>query len=785
MKRTMLNNDWTFGPWREEILQGEPFGEPVRLPHSVCELPLHGADPSMYEGTFAYRRLLHVHMEEGRRFFLHFEGIAHQAWVYLNGRLLGSHHCGYTAFAVEITQALESDKDNVLIVKVDSHEDPSIPPFGFVIDYLTYGGIYRDVWLETCPRDCLRDAFVFGDMYGHVQAALKAEGERQPVHLELLDAAGRCVFVQDDPAGNLLPEFNVENPSLWSPQNPALYLLKIRYGEDERSVSFGFRSLRLGDCSANVNDDAFYINEERIFLFGLNRHQSYPYAGYAMPASLQAEDARILKEELHVNTVRTSHYPQSQAFLDACDRLGLLVITEIPGWQHIGSESWKQTAMSNAQDMVIQDRNHPSVIMWGVRINESQDDDKFYRMTNAIVHGLDPTRPTTGIRYLENSHLLEDVYAYNDFSYDGHGNGCKAKAEVTKAEAPLLITEANGHMFPTKSFDNAARRQEQALRHARVLDAARRDHQHIGCLQWCMFDYATHKDFGSGDRICYHGVMDSFRNPKLAAAVYRSQQEEEPVLEIGSDMDIGDYEAGRLGDVYAFTNADEVRLYKNDKFVQSFFPEPSDGLPHPPIKIDDRIGHLLESEEGMDPDTAAEAAACLQAVERCGQARLPLKYKLRIGRLMALRHFSMADAVRLYGAYAVSWGKDATIWRFDAVKMGRVVKSVKKGPSARLHLEVRASSLVLQEGDTYDAAAVRIRLLNEFDQTASYAQLPVQVEIEKPDLLELIGPGLLTAEGGMTGTYLRTKGPAGTCEVTFRCADLEPAALRFTVRRQD
>lgn len=105
----------------------------------------------------------------------------------------------------------------------------------------------------------------------------------------------------------------------------------------------------------------------------------------------------------------------------------------------------------------------------------------------------------------------------------------------------LLISECNGHMFPTKSFDSWEKRQEHALRHARVLDAAMAGGEHAGMFGWCMFDYPTHKDFGSGDRVCYHGVMDAFRNPKLAAALYASQGEGRDVLEIGSSMDIGDY----------------------------------------------------------------------------------------------------------------------------------------------------------------------------------------------------------------------------------------------------
>ena len=127
-------------------------------------------------------------------------------------------------------------------------------------------------------------------------------------------------------------------------------------------------------------------------------------------------------------------------------------------------------------------------------------------------------------------------------------------------------------MFPTKSFDTQARRQEHALRHCRVYLVMRwLTINYTGVFNGVCLIMLHIKDFGSGDRICYHGVMDSFRNPKLAASVYASQQDEEPVLEISTSMDIGDYNAGNLPDFYAFTNADEVRLYKNDQFVSAFF----------------------------------------------------------------------------------------------------------------------------------------------------------------------------------------------------------------------
>ena len=103
---------------------------------------------------------------------------------------------------------------------------------------------------------------------------------------------------------------------------------------------------------------------------------------------------------------------------------------------------------------------------------------------------------------------------------------------------------------------------EHALRHARVLNAAYGSSRTSGAIGWCMADYNTHKDFGSGDRICYHGVTDMFRVPKLAAALYASQQDDTPVMEISSSMDIGEHPGSQLGQVYAFTNCDYIKLYK-------------------------------------------------------------------------------------------------------------------------------------------------------------------------------------------------------------------------------
>ena len=784
--RYSLCNHWEFTEqWSDAFCRGEPVScRPVRLPHTCRELPLHYADPSDYEMVCGYRRTLTV--PDAPRVFLRFDGAAHQAEIYLNGQLAGQHQGGYTGFTIEITDLVHRGTENLLAVRLDTREDPSLPPFGFVIDYLTYGGLYREVWLETSPQSRVSDLFVYTPTLTEatVQLTVEAPEKAAALRVRLCSSAGKTlVSRQLSPAESAECRLTLPDAAPWDTEHPNLYRCIAELLDTDgqvlhsRETSFGFRT-------AVFRADGFYLNGKKTFLRGLNRHQSYPYIGYAAPESLQRQDARILKNELHCNAVRTSHYPQSQYFLDECDRLGLLVFTELPGWQHIGDGAWKDRACAMLREMLLQNRNHPSIILWGVRINESVDDDAFYTRTNQIAHQLDPSRATSGVRYLEKSHLLEDVYAYNDFSHNGVTPGAKPKKDVTPDMGKaLLISECNGHMYPTKPFDDGPHRQEHALRHVRVQNAAYASKEHAGCFGWCMFDYQTHKDFGSGDRICYHGVLDSFRNPKLAAAVYASQGDADPVLAVSSSMDIGDNPAGQLGTAYVFSNAQQVRLYKNDVFVTALRQSEWTALPHPPFVMDDSIGELLETQEHFSPAKAAAVRDCLLAAGKYGLAGLPLAYKVKFGWCMLHYKMSFEDGVALYGKYVGNWGGEATRWRFDAVQDGNVVRSVTLCPSAKLHLEVKVSRTALREKDTYDMAAVRVRILDENGTPAPYAQFPVQFAVEGS--AALVGPQTAVAEGGMTGTYLRTVGTAGEALLTVSAPQTQPVALRFTIEKED
>ena len=774
-----LCNNWEFIPrWFDEFALGEGEGEAVRLPHTVREIPLHYADHNTYQMVCGYRRKLELGKElENKRLFLQFDGAAHIATVYLNGVELAHHRTGYTGFRVEITEAAVLGGENWLAVKLDTTENGEVPPFGFVIDYLTYGGLYREVWLDVRHNSYIEDLYITTPNLNTLKIKPTISGaEGCIVMVELLNGEQLLVRKAFTAGGVITIDGLYVKP--WDTEHPVLYtcrvsLLKIGRVLDVQTCKVGFRTIEF-------KADGFYLNGKKTFLRGLNRHQCYPYVGYAAPESLQRDDARILKEELGCTAVRTSHYPQSHHFIDECDRLGLLVFTEIPGWQHIGGDDWKEQVVQNTREMVLQYRNHPSIVLWGVRINESKDDDALYKRTNAVVRELDPSRPTTGVRYLEKSSLLEDVYAYNDFSHTGNNPGCKPKKAVTPdMKKPLLISEHNGHMFPTKSFDTWQRRQEHALRHTRVQNDAAADGQHAGCFGWCMFDYPTHKDFGSGDRVCYHGVMDAFRNPKLAAYAYASQSDSKPVLAVGSSMDIGDYPGGQIGDVWVFTNADSVLLFKNDRFVTALTDGGFEGLPHSPMVMNDTVGCLLETQEGFDHKKAEVLRECLLAIQKKGLSGMNPADIAKMGYAMTKYGLKYEDAYALYGKYIGNWGGEATVWRLDAMKDGEVIASCTCTPSTRLHLEVTASHTQLHEGDTYDMASVRVRIVDENGNPAPYAQLPVTFTLE--GAAELVGPAVVTAEGGMTGTYIKSTGSLGGARLTVSTAQTEPVEMVFAV----
>ncbi|MEO8561567.1 MAG: glycoside hydrolase family 2 TIM barrel-domain containing protein [bacterium] len=638
-----MNRNWRFSPRRADQDTARHFNdttfERVTVPHTNHKVAWHSFDEKTYQFISIYRRHFTLpRVARGQHVFIDFEGAMAASTVWINGHRLGEYRGGYTPFSFELTPHVDWDHENVLAVELDSTERPDIPPFGGTIDYLTFGGIYREVALRCVPSTHLDNVFarpvnVLSDHPGVdvscFVAHLATRAMPLTLEVELRDkdrvlASARTelasVTATLEPEEHKLTLSELGPVQRWDLEKPTLYTVvaRIRQGtavidEDQRRI--GFREARF-------TDHGFELNGRIVKLRGLNRHQTFPWVGQAMPARVQRRDAVILKKELKLNIVRTSHYPQSRHFLDACDELGLLVLEEIPGWQHTGDKQWQDLAVDNVGRMIRRDWNHPSIILWGVRINEANDNHDFYVRTNALAHRLDPSRQTGGVRNHYQSELLEDVFTNNDFGFP-----------LDPPNHPLYLnTEFVGHTFPAKPYDHGSRLAEQSLRHARIHNQLGSMTQYAGGIGWCAFDYNTHAAFGGGDRMCYHGVSDIFRLPKPAASFYRAQCDptDEIVLEPAFQWAArADWSAGLEGSEEGssrpmrgliWSNCERIAIHVDEKSVVDVEPDRENfpHLPHPPFFVDrNRLrGATLRMEGYLGPKVVIERTYNVDGVDR-------------------------------------------------------------------------------------------------------------------------------------------------------------------------
>jgi beta-galactosidase len=753
-----MNRNWRYHPAKVEGAEVVTFDdsafEQIVIPHTNVRLPWHNFDDKDYEFVSTYRRRFRLPQSaEGKRVFVDFEGVMTASTVWINGVALGEYKGGYTPFSFELTPHLRPHAENVLVVQVDSTERADIPPFGYEIDYMTFGGMYREVSLRVVPstyidnifarpKDVLSgspsldvDCFLAGDTAAqglslevelrdgdeilgketHAIAHMRPANapESTPIDPVTSAPAYASVETRDDPMRQTVSLSRLTKVQLWDLQHPHLYTVHVRLLRSGQVVDEDTR--RIGFREATFTDQGFTLNGKALKLRGLDRHQTFPFVGQAMPGRVQRQDAKILRTNLHCNIVRTSHYPQSRHFLDCCDEIGLLVLEEIPGWQHIGPEDWKKISIDNVGRMIRRDWNHPSIILWGVRINESKDDHDFYVRTNALAHALDNTRQTGGIRYFQESEFLEDVFTMNDFGFP-----------LKKPNHPrYLNTEFVGHTFPTKTTDDDERQREHTLRHARIHNQLASDPQYAGGIGWCAFDYNTHANFGAGDRICYHGVTDIFREPKPAAGFYKSQcdPEEEVVLEPAFHWARSD-ESVSFSKAVICSNCDHLKLFTRAGSVES--------NPWAP---------LIE----LDPDRTE------------------------------FEHLKYPPFVLDMEAYREGWGD----LRIDGYLKGKQVisKSLSgRGVDTKFALLPDDGALMADGADT---TRVVMRVTDEFGAIRTYANDPVIFTLEGP--AELIGDNPFSLIGGTGAVWIRAKEEAGTVRLTAKHPRLGTQTVSFTL----
>jgi len=605
---------WRFGPAtagsdRPEF-DDSGFTE-VTLPHTVVPLSWRDWDPSAWERVWMYRKRFDAPPGVGgRRVFLDFAAAMTRATVTLNGAEVTDHLGGYLPFSAEISGLLRP-RGNVLAVRLDSGFNLNVPPGrpapapSVSVDYWQPGGIYREVRLRVVPRVFLADVFAQpvsvldpAARQVVVQATVDAAAvPAGPVQLavRLLDdgrevASARVPVAIGGPGRVTVTATlsGLRDVRLWDIGDPALYTVaaELLTGDrrvDERRVRTGFREARFAR-------DGFYLNGRRIKLFGANRHQFFPFAGGAMPARVQARDAEIMRRELNCTMVRCSHYPQSEAFYDACDELGLLAWEEAPGWGYLGDDAWKALAYRDIGEMIVRDRNHPSIIIWGARLNETPNDTAFYASTNELAHALDDSRPTVGamagLRLTED--YQQDVFAEDDYSSVKGADGVKEPVLQPPEDGvgrPYLVSEAVGTLSGPAIYyrrtDPQAVQQGQATAHGRVHDTAASDDRYCGLLAWSGFDYPS--GCGNQDRgVKYTGVVDLFRIPKPGAAIYQAQADPRvrPVIAPAFYWDFGPSSpVTALPAAMICANLDRLELYVGGEPFATVLPD-TDGYPH-------------------------------------------------------------------------------------------------------------------------------------------------------------------------------------------------------------
>ncbi len=755
-RRTLsLDDQWLFGGRFDSAATAPAFNDAafslVTLPHCVAKLSWQNWDPALWQDLWIYRRHFTPPREwAGLRTFLRFDGVMVGARPTINGQTLAQHLGGYLPFEYELTEWLRAT-DNVLAVEVDSRWS-NVPPEGAAVgarrvDYLEAAGIYRSVRLEAVPPIFIRDVFAKPvsvldagrrvEVTCSIDAATTAAAEPARIEAQLLSGSRVIARAQqtlriDKPGLNemALTLAHLGNIQLWDVNAPHLYDVIVTLHVAGQAVH-DYR-VRIGLREARFALDGFFLNGRRLQLFGLNRHEIYPYVGGAMPRRVMRRDAEILRREFNCNFVRCSHYPQSEAFLEACDELGLMVWEEVPGWGYLGDDPWKELLVRDVKDMIVRDRNHAAIVIWGTRVNESANDVELYRRTRTLAKSLDDSRPTSGSmtpgsRKNWERDWHEDVFAFDD--YHAAADGTVGIAGPT-AGVPYMLAEAGGQFNYTKrkDFDCKYRRagdvvvqQAQALRHAQAHSRAAANPRICGVVAWCGFDYASLVN--PYNNVKCPGVADIFRIPKLGASFYQAQLSPRvrPVIQPNFYWDFGPQTPRGPGRQAAiFSNCERLELFVNNRPHAAVEPDKTNypHLDHPPFFVD------------LDLD---------------GSRRPELRIDGFIGGRLVLSRLFSSDAKQ-----------------------------------DRLSLDADDLELL---ADGADATRLVFKVVDKFGAERAFAGGEVKFELAGPGQLVGDNPFPLAESGGVGAIWVRTvSGHPGRVTVKALHSFLGPASVTINVR---
>lgn len=592
----------------------------INLPHTWNAEDATDLAPGYRRSASWYKKKLSFNsIEKNHNYKLYFEGSNITTKVYVNGQEAGNHIGGYIGFEIDITNLIKAGANEVL-VRVDNGYNIEVIP-SQKSDFFIFGGITRDVWLLTKPKTHINKLKISTPNVSNEKASLNIEATIEnfeslnnlKIKASLKNPKGIEVATQSisvSEAVNTILFSEISNPELWDTKTPNLYTVSVSLIEDDKvkdevQEKVGFRWFEF------VKNGPFYLNGERLLLRGTHRHEEHAGVGAAMTNKQHRTDMELIKE-MGANFVRLAHYPQDPEVYKACDELGILVWDELPWCRGgIGNDTWKTNTKNMLTEIIEQNYNHPSVIIWSLGNEiywlpdfENGDDrteiNTFLTELNDLSHQLDPARKTAIRKYYEGSHIV-DVFSPSIWSgwYSGsYKSYQKAINKYKKEYNHFLHAEYGGSSHVGRHTENPITGEglikadgwEEAIIQTKVANIAQigdwsenyivdlfdwhlriseTDDTFVGNIQWAFKDFGT--PLRPENEIPYmnqKGLVDRNGNPKDAFYVFKSYWSEVPFTYIESHTWTerqGPKELTRTISVYS--NCEKVAFYHNDKLL--------------------------------------------------------------------------------------------------------------------------------------------------------------------------------------------------------------------------
>ncbi|WP_418502114.1 glycoside hydrolase family 2 protein [Flagellimonas sp.] len=620
-KVTSINSDWSYleKPYKDlDSLDMSAAWIAIDVPHTWNATDVVDQNPGYRRSSSWYRRSLNIdNASEDLVYELYFEGVNMTSEVYVNRQLATTHIGGYVGFKVDITPYLQ-EGSNELLVRVDNSYDPNIIP-SQKSDFFLYGGITRDVWLTQKNKTHLKGLKVSTPTVSAEKAALElhatlanySPGSNALAAIRLIDPTGSEVFRDSIPIkdGTLhyVKEY-IEHPMLWDIESPNLYQVEVLFLKDglERdrvTEKIGFRWFEFADHGP------FFLNGKRVLLRGTHRHEESAGIGPALSNEQHRKDIEQVKA-MGANFIRLGHYPQDPEVYRACDELGILVWDELPWCRGgLGGDLWKANTRNLLDEMILQNSNHPSIILWSLGneidwLPDFENGDNpdainvFLEELNERAHALDPYRKTAIRKYYPGSHIV-DVFSPSIWSgwYSGSYKSYEKALATYKKEYPHFIhAEYGGSSHLGRHAENPITGEgiiqsdgwEEAIVQTEVDNIAKigdwsenyivdlfdwhlriteMDSTFVGNAQWAF------KDFGTPLRpendipyVNQKGLMDREGNPKDAYYVFKSYWSDDPFVYIESPTwNVRQGPKGKTRTISVYSNCNTVTLSWNGR----------------------------------------------------------------------------------------------------------------------------------------------------------------------------------------------------------------------------